>query len=122
MGKKVKSARGEIIDLDLFRIKEQIASMPAPVDVKQRQDFIERRLRRRLKKKPVETTPSVEVEPQLPVTDKVENDKLEQEAIIPPEQEETITTDESTDDKPAKRTTKQRARPKRKTKSTESSE
>lgn len=52
MGKKIRSARGEMVDFDLLKIKEQIASSPPPQDVKLRQDFIERRIRRRLKKVP----------------------------------------------------------------------
>lgn len=52
MGKKVRSAKGVIVDFDLMAIKEQMAAAPAPLDVKKRQDFIDRRMRRRLKKKP----------------------------------------------------------------------
>lgn len=52
MGKKIRSARGEQVDFDLLKIKEQMASSPPPMDVKKRQDFIEKRLRRRLKKIP----------------------------------------------------------------------
>lgn len=50
MGKKIRSAKGEMVDFDLLKIKEQIATTPPPQDVKARQDFIEKRLRRRLKK------------------------------------------------------------------------
>ena len=50
MVKKTKSARGELVDFDLLKIKEQMASSPPPVDVRARQDFIDKRLRRRLKK------------------------------------------------------------------------
>lgn len=50
MGKKIRSARGEQVDFDLLKIKEQISSAAPPQDVKMRQDFIEKRLRRRLKK------------------------------------------------------------------------
>lgn len=42
--------RGEIIDFDLEQIKGQIASRPAPTNVKARQDFIDRKFRRRVKK------------------------------------------------------------------------
>jgi hypothetical protein len=49
MGKKVRSARGELVDFDLLKIKEQIAAAPPPTDVRARQDFIDRRLRRRMK-------------------------------------------------------------------------
>ena len=52
MAKRVRSAKGVVVDFDLIAIKEQMASAPAPLDVKKRQDFIDRRMRRRLKKKP----------------------------------------------------------------------
>lgn len=52
MGKKVRSARGEMVDLDLLKIREQISSNPIPLDVQARQDFVEKRQRRRLKKVP----------------------------------------------------------------------
>jgi len=67
MGKKVRSARGAQVDFDLLRIKEQIASSPLPQDVKLRQDFIEKRLRRRLKK----------VEPPAPKIDTENKDKVQ---------------------------------------------
>jgi len=67
MGKKVKSAKGELVDFDYLKIKEQLASAPTPMEVKNRQNFIENRLKRRLKKKvPVVESSSVEVEPTLP--------------------------------------------------------
>lgn len=60
MPKKVKSARGATVDFDLMKIKEQISSDPAPLDVKARQDHIDSRMRRRMrniKKTPLSTTP-----------------------------------------------------------------
>ena len=61
---KGKSAKGEIVDFDLLKIKQQIASAPPSSDVARRQDFIENRLRRRTKKvvlpvAPIETNASV---------------------------------------------------------------
>lgn len=50
MSKKTRSAKGEAVDFDLLKIKEQIAAHPPAVDVRARQDFIDRRLRRRVKK------------------------------------------------------------------------
>lgn len=70
MGKKVKSAKGELVDFDYLKIKEQLASAPTPMEVKNRQNFIENRLKRRLKKKvPVVESAAVEVEPTLPGPD-----------------------------------------------------
>lgn len=50
MPKNVRTARGNIIDFDLIKIKEQIASTPKPTDVKAREDFIDKKLRRRVKR------------------------------------------------------------------------
>ena len=50
MGKKIKTARGLILDFDLFKIKEQMASKPTPHTVKLREDFIDARLKRRVKR------------------------------------------------------------------------
>jgi hypothetical protein len=50
MGKIVRSARGEQVDFDLIKIKKEIAARPAPMEVKARQDFIENRLKRKIKK------------------------------------------------------------------------
>jgi len=67
MGKKVRSAKGEVVDFDYLKIKEQLASAPTPLEVKNRQNFIENRLKRRLKKKlPVVEAADVDVEPTLP--------------------------------------------------------
>jgi len=74
MPKKTRSAKGEIIDFDLLKIKAQIASTPKTTDVKKREDFIDRKLRRRVKriKKQVET---VEVEVEPTITDNNEETK-----------------------------------------------
>lgn len=50
MGKKVRSARGEMVDFDLMLIQQQLAATPIRADVQARQDFIERRLRRHIRK------------------------------------------------------------------------
>jgi len=78
MANKVRSARGDIVDFDLIKIKQQIASRTPTQDVRARQDFIERKLHRRLKKvgsgpnrKQVPTPPridAVKVQPKMPGT------------------------------------------------------
>lgn len=68
MSKKVRSAKGELVNFDLLKIKEQIGSAPPPQDVKLRQDFIEKRLRRRLKKVPA---PAPKIEANSPVSKKM---------------------------------------------------
>ena len=50
MSKKVRSAKGTEVDFDLLEIKSQIASSPKTIDVKKREDFIDRKLRRKIKK------------------------------------------------------------------------
>lgn len=46
----VKSAKGVEVDFDLLKIKEQIASAPKTTNVQAREDFIDRKFKRRLKK------------------------------------------------------------------------
>ena len=104
MGKKIRSAKGEIVDFDLLKVKEQIASAPAPQDVKMRQDFIEKRMRRRLKKVPApapkldlsedKKDKTVKAEPKMPGTetlseepkliDEVEEEKKPRQRARPP--------------------------------------
>lgn len=48
--KGVLSARGEWVDFDLMKIKQQIASAPKAVTVRAREDFIDQKFKRRLKK------------------------------------------------------------------------
>lgn len=50
MAKPVRSARGEVVDFDLLRIKQQIASAPKTTNVKAREDFIDQKFKRRIKK------------------------------------------------------------------------
>ena len=45
-----RSAKGETVDFDLLRIKEQIASAPKTTNVQAREDFIDRKFKRRIPK------------------------------------------------------------------------
>lgn len=45
----VRSARGEIVDFDLLKIKQQIASVPKPITVETRENFIDNKFKRRIK-------------------------------------------------------------------------
>ena len=47
---KIRSARGEMVDIDIMRIKQQIASGPEPSIVKDRRESIDRKMKRRIKK------------------------------------------------------------------------
>ena len=99
MGKQVRSAKGVVVDFDLIAIKEQMAAAPAPLDVRKRQDFIDRRMRRRLKRKP--NLQPAKVAPVEPKTDIVENSP-EGEQLATREVRET-----------PRKTSRQKARPKK---------
>jgi len=46
-GRKVKSMRGTVVDFDLLDIQNQLATSPKPTEVQAREDFVDRKLRRR---------------------------------------------------------------------------
>ncbi len=101
MGKKVRSAKGVLVDFDYLKIKEQLATAPTPIEVKERQDFIENRLKRRLKKKlPVIEKLAVDVAPVLPVPE---------DAVVAEEEDPQVVEVEKAT------TTKQKARKKKTT-------
>ena len=56
MSKGVKSARGAVVDFDLLKIKQQIASAPKTTDVQAREDFIDQKFKRRLKRMTADVT------------------------------------------------------------------
>lgn len=87
--KKVRSAKGVTVDFGLLKIKEQLASEPAPIDVIARQDHIDQRLRRRMrtiKKTTPQPVAPVTVAPTLPAAERPEQPE---EMIDPPVVEET---------------------------------
>lgn len=53
MAKTVKSARGVEVNFDVLKIKQAIASAPAPMEVAARENFVEKRLKRKLKTRSV---------------------------------------------------------------------
>lgn len=59
MSKGVKSARGQVVDFDLLKIKQQIASAPKPTQVQVREDFIDQKFKRRLKRLNTEAAAAV---------------------------------------------------------------
>lgn len=78
MSKKVKSARGVEVNFDLIKIKQQIASAPKTTDVRARENFIDQKLKRRLKRASrsvSEQLAEVRVEPTLP-TEEPQDDQL----------------------------------------------
>lgn len=68
---KQRSAKGEIVDFDLMKIKQEIGTAQKPIKVQAREEFIERKLRRRLRKAKPEVSVVVE-------SDEVEADKAEE--------------------------------------------
>lgn len=50
MAKRTRSAKGTMVDFDLFRIREQIANAPTPTTVAARENFVEQRLKRRTRR------------------------------------------------------------------------
>lgn len=72
MPKIVRTARGEMVDFDLIRIKQQLADAPAPTEVRERENFVERRLKRKLKQRAtslVDQPAAVETKPEGEVTE-----------------------------------------------------
>lgn len=49
MSEKVRSAKGEMVDFDLIRIKNQISTPPSAL-VQEREKIIDRKLKRKIKK------------------------------------------------------------------------
>jgi hypothetical protein len=75
--------RGQLIDWDLAMVKNEMKKKPAPLNVTNRQDFIDAKLRRRVKK----------VRDDL---SKVEAAKVEREIASPPVEEQPL-IDEAVD-------------------------
>lgn len=50
MPKGVRSARGEMVDFDLLRIKENLGAAPKATTVKAREDFIDSKFKRRMRR------------------------------------------------------------------------
>lgn len=85
MGKKVRSARGVMVDFDLMKVKEEIANAQS-VDVTDRTAFVEKRLRRRTKRS---TTPVAAPKVEEAVVEQAEPevDDFEQELAIEKQEE-----------------------------------
>lgn len=78
MPKIVRTARGKLIDFNLLKIKQQLADAPAPTEVRERENFVERRLKRKLKQRaPSLVEQPVAVEP--PPVPAIEEQEKEQE-------------------------------------------
>ncbi len=81
---KTRSARGEMVDFDLLKIKSQIASAPPTTDVTTRQNLIDQKLKRKVKRitqQQVAALAEVAVEPVLPSADVLDQDPYNIEDI-----------------------------------------
>ena len=95
MTKKIRSIKGEIVDFDLIKIKQQIAAGQAPVNVKEREEFIDKKVHRRKKKlkvNPAKLDINVEplVEDEVEVEEDIKNEDIKNEDIKKVEVEEDI--------------------------------
>lgn len=87
MPKKVRTAKGKELDFDLLRIKQQMADQQEPAEVRQRQDFIDQKMRRRVKKvkdqlASAKKNKGVEVDPDLDVKSSKQAQKIDE--VKPP--------------------------------------
>lgn len=73
MTKLVRTALGQIVDFDLIKLKQQLAESPAPTEVKARENFVEKRLKRKLRVKTVPVAPVDDGE-ETEVEDKLKED------------------------------------------------
>lgn len=76
-----RSARGVLVDFDLLKVKQSIADAPK-VDVAAREDFVERRIRRRTKR--ADVAPQLDQMTASPVTAvQSEPEAVQPEAVQP---------------------------------------
>ena len=50
MARTVRSAKGVMVDFDLLRIKENLGSVPKATTVRAREDFIDQKMQRKLRR------------------------------------------------------------------------
>lgn len=82
IGKGARSARGEIVDFDLLRIKEDLGSKAKDVAVQAREDFIDNKFKRRLRRMTEAAAPAPV--PTVAVADPVsEPTVVEEPAVVP---------------------------------------
>jgi len=85
MARRIRSAKGETVDFDLLHIKQQMTSTKPTKSVRARQDFIDRRLRRKIKKAPVPApkikSDETQVDPKMPGTEDAVESKLIDEQL-----------------------------------------
>jgi hypothetical protein len=50
MPKIVKSMKGEMVDFDILKIKQEMQSAPTPIEVSERKEFIDSKLQRKIRR------------------------------------------------------------------------
>lgn len=84
---RMRSAKGVIVDFDILRIKQQMQkASPPTATIKAREDFIDKRIRRRvntLKRQPTieKTEGEIDVVPTIPGNDEPEATFIQEEAV-----------------------------------------
>ena len=103
-----RTARGEIVDFDLIKAKQQMSTKPAPTEVSIRQEIIDRRLRKKttaMNPTPLNTTPT---KPAAPVAKEAPK-PIEPEVVAVEESSDIVESDDV--DSPAPRR-RQKTKPK----------
>ena len=79
----VRSARGEIVDFDLLKIKQQMAELPKSIVVEARESFIDNKFKRQLKRQTQEAVALVTADNEIEtVEDIMDEPELIDEPII----------------------------------------
>jgi hypothetical protein len=74
---KVRSAKGEIVDFDLLKMKQKMVAPTETIDVNKRRNLIEQRLRRKIKQVPA-PAPAIPQAAENKVDEPIEEVKLEE--------------------------------------------
>ena len=78
---KVKTARGVEIDFNELMIKQQLSATPPSIDVQARDHFVEQRLKRRSRRKAVQSAQQLTEDS---VDQHLQDEQLESEAVPEP--------------------------------------
>ncbi len=78
---KVKTARGVEIDFNELMIKQQLSATPPSIDVQARDHFVEQRLKRRSRRKAVQSAQQLTEDS---VDQQLQDEQLESEAVQEP--------------------------------------
>lgn len=104
MSKKVISAKGEVVDFDLLKIKQKITDSPKSVDVVARERFIDKRRRRTSRK--IDEMLAQQEESKRYAEDamklqqeQAQDNKIMQDAEVVPVQSEPVVNDSNTKEK-----------------------